>query len=309
MKKYLWGLCFILGIGLNGAFAVDIQAHIFSDEENNKAIERVYSGEFIQKKTVYPTYLTLKDGKYSFEVASAKTMNLFDIPENLIKSDYYIENGSFNLQKENGFPVVLFSSEGTFEMLSKAGFLNYGRLLYLCKGNEIIYDSLFYPMDPFDFPYAYPVKVSVSSFLKEKNISYDAENFKYDNSVLKPWVEGKKGYGEGEYIEFEIGPDSSVDGFLISNGYVNFEKPYLYEANSRVKRFHIVSEENQIDCFAELKDECNFQLVVLPKALAQNKANKIRLIIDEVFKGTKWDDTCINRIIPVKSKFIANNNQ
>ena len=121
--------------------------------------------------------------------------------------------------------------------------------------------------------------------------------------MLLPWVENKTDSGIGEWIEFEIKDSTGIDAFLISNGYVNFEKPYLYQANNRVKKFRIQSQDNDIDFTVILKDTGQFQEVKLPKSLSSGK-KIIRFTIEEVYKGNKWNDTCVNRIIPIKSKNI-----
>ena len=94
-----------------------------------------------------------------------------------------------------------------------------------------------------------------------------------------------------------------MDGFLFSNGYVNTDKPYLYKANNRVKTLRVVCEERDIDMTVDLEDTSRIQLISLPKDLG-TKPCKVRFIIESVYKGNKWDDTVINRIIPISSPYI-----
>lgn len=73
--------------------------------------------------------------------------------------------------------------------------------------------------------------ITSTSFLKEKTIDYKPENL-LNYNLDSPWVEGVTGYGIGEKITFE---SKRGMGLVIGIGYVSFEKPYLYEKNSRPK--------------------------------------------------------------------------
>jgi hypothetical protein len=149
----------------------------------------------------------------------------------------------------------------------------------------------------------------MSSFLTENTTKYDARNFKApDTSYLRPWVEGAEGSGIGEWIELTIErhieekadwmSDWPLDFFVISNGYVSFNNPSLYEWNNRVKKIRIICEAEKIDFVAELKDTPQFQEIRLPKSITAAR-RVFRFVIEDVYKGTKWDDTCLNLIIPL----------
>jgi len=269
-------------------------------------LKNVYCGEFFCSKGAIPTYLFLQNNTYTFEVADGKNCDLFDIPEELIEKDgYYVESGNFKILEENGLEFLKFEASTQYSMMDKIGCLYYGKLIYLCEQNKIIYDSLFFDKENSEYPFLYKDEycVNSSSYLTEKLTKYDGQNFYVDNPLLLPWVENKSDDGIGEWIEFEIKDGPDIDAFLISNGYVNFEKPYLYQANNRVKQFRIKSQDNDIDFTVILKDTSQFQEVKLPKVLSSGK-KIIRFIIEDVYEGNKWKDTCINRIIPIKSKNI-----
>ena len=272
---------------------------IFAYDFNN-----VYSGEFFCSNSVIPTYLHLNNDIYMFEVANAKECDLFEIPNELINENgYYIETGNFKILEENGIDYIMFEASTQYKMIDKIGCLYYGKLIYLSKQSKILYDSLFSDREYTEYPFLYKSEYSVnsSSHLIEGLTKYDGQNFYVDDSLLLPWVENKDDSGIGEWIEFEIKDSTNIDAFLISNGFVNFEKPYLYQANNRVKKFRIQSLDNDIDFTVILKDTSQFQEVKLPKILTSGKKT-IRFTIEEVYKGNKWNDTCVNRIIPVKSK-------
>ena len=152
--------------------------------------------------------------------------------------------------------------------------------------------------------------INTSSYLTEKELKYDGNTFYYNDNNLIPWVEGVKGEGKGEWIEFDFSsthsefyPNCIVDSFLFSNGYVNTDKPYLYKANNRVKTLRVVCEERDINYTVDLEDTSRIQLIKLPKDLG-TKPCKVRFIIESVYKGNKWDDTVINRIVPISTPYI-----
>ena len=138
-------------------------------------------------------------------------------------------------------------------------------------------------------------------FLSDKDIEVSTEliegDKKYGGSNLcnltlsSPWVESSHGYGVGDYIVFE--PNSSFLYFL--NGYVSFEKPYLYTANSRVKKIKIsfIDDNNIQPKVVELNDTPNPQKI----SFGFKTKGKIKMEILDIYPGEKYQDTCINGII------------
>ena len=121
----------------------------------------------------------------------------------------------------------------------------------------------------------------------------DSWGFVKDNI---PWVEGKEDYGIGEYLEFELNQNvyksNSYSGWTISilNGYVNPEKPHLYKENSRLKSATLIVDDKK-----EIKIQFN-DYVEITNVKISGEVKKIKLIIDDVYKGTKYKDTCITGI-------------
>ncbi len=121
----------------------------------------------------------------------------------------------------------------------------------------------------------------------------DSWGFVKDNI---PWVEGKEDYGIGEYLEFELNQNvyknNSYNGLIISilNGYVNPEKPHLYKENSRLKSATLIVDDKK-----EIKIQFN-DYVEITNVKISGEVKKIKLIIDDVYKGTKYKDTCITGI-------------
>ena len=109
-----------------------------------------------------------------------------------------------------------------------------------------------------------------------------------------PWVPGKENNpsGIGEYLDIEF--DKKQDNLVILNGYVDPFKHYLYKANNRVKKAVITSldEENPFEIEYEFEDYVHFSEIDFPC-----EVSKVRFTIKEVYKGEKWDDTCITAVI------------
>lgn len=98
--------------------------------------------------------------------------------------------------------------------------------------------------------------------------------------------------GIGEYLDIEF--TEPKDNIVVLNGYVDLEKRYLYKANNRVKTAVIKSldENNPFEIEYEFEDYVHFSEINFPC-----EVNKVRFTIKEVYKGEKWNDTCITAII------------
>lgn len=154
--------------------------------------------------------------------------------------------------------------------------------------------------------------VTASSYLKDKRHEYKPENVKYtmytgDCSMwgftenVVPWVEGKDGYGIGEWIEYAISSFLEKRGdredlnnrnakLYILNGYVNPKLPHLYKENSRIKKATLIIDDST-EIKIEFDDIVEFKCVELGRPFT-----KVKIVIDDVYKGTKYDDTCITSI-------------
>ncbi|MBQ4496875.1 MAG: hypothetical protein II973_05135 [Spirochaetaceae bacterium] len=144
----------------------------------------------------------------------------------------------------------------------------------------------------------------VSSYLKEGKTSYEAENTAkiYNmmakreialwNSQIRPWVEGKKGDGIGESFEFDTTyPKGGLPlDIRILNGYVDPLKPHLFKENNRIKKA-LLETDTGIKKEFEFRDEVEFTQIILP-----SDVKHIKLTILEVYKGTKYQDTCITSV-------------
>jgi len=144
--------------------------------------------------------------------------------------------------------------------------------------------------------------ISATSELKEKNIVYSVENL-YNLSQLIPWVEGVPGDGIGEIIRIEVEQSrrmpygQKIVALYISNGFVDYNRPYLYEYNNRVKKIRVRNIGNGYNEYLDIniEDSPNINRIYFE---FKNPSYIIDIEILEVYKGTKYDDTCINFLIP-----------
>lgn len=146
-----------------------------------------------------------------------------------------------------------------------------------------------------------------SSFLTETisglTLEYNGERFSdlfltsraggSHNIYALPWVEGVEGPGIGEWVQVE--PASPKKTFYILNGFVDPYRPHLYKMNSRVKDGLAIGTTNTgkiIEQSVHFEDFAYFKTVVFPEPVAT-----MRLVIQSVYPGSKWQDTAISAIL------------
>ncbi|GGW69863.1 hypothetical protein DFQ11_10620 [Winogradskyella epiphytica] len=147
-------------------------------------------------------------------------------------------------------------------------------------------------------------EVMTSSNLAEQNgIGYSSKNLR-DFSYETAWVEGVKGYGIGETIEFEFSATHPrLTEIIIVNGYVKSKS--VWKNNSRVKTLKMYLNSKPYGII-ELKDvyaEQSFKVEPIGHADRENGEEliekgtfKITFEILNVYKGDKYDDTAITEI-------------
>lgn len=105
-----------------------------------------------------------------------------------------------------------------------------------------------------------------------------------------PWVEGVEGNGIGEYITIEfIKPMVELE---LINGYSDINNMKLFKENARIKTFKLEDLDNNLEQTVFFEDYVYFNKVLLKKP-----TSKIRLTIEEVYPGTKYQDTCFSGIL------------
>ncbi|NLW48798.1 MAG: DUF4424 family protein [Firmicutes bacterium] len=148
----------------------------------------------------------------------------------------------------------------------------------------------------FDF---HNYQAKASSVLQGKD-EYKAMNVA-DLSSRSAWVEGVKGDGIGESITLTLKKPIKVNQIGIIPGYTKSRE--LYFANNRVAEVKIVIDDTYT-ITKSLADEYVSFSPYSPKAYQMidlGKYNKpvtnIVITITKVYKGSKYDDTCISEIL------------
>lgn len=147
-----------------------------------------------------------------------------------------------------------------------------------------------------------------SSFLKETADVYTEDGVitragfgpfsLFDGIRQTAWCEGVDDDGIGEWVEFELKED--VEALDIQNGYnrsfVAIQGRNIdgfYSLNNRPKVLELISADGKTTLTLPLADSPaiqSFADIYLPKGV-------YKLIIKDVYRGTKWRDTCLGEIV------------
>lgn len=224
-----------------------------------------------------------------------------EIPEKLLVAygTSYNEEGTFSVStNSNGIQYISFKSDLDYTYKKELGILYNQRKLFLFENDDVFFE----PTENYQWDGIMPmiINVATSSALKEKDRVYSGLSFiRRKSSTLVPWVEAVPGEGIGEWIELTIKIfGQPLTSLLISDGFVSFNKPYLYLSNSRVKTLRIISQDINIDFTVPLQDTPSLQEIKLPKTIHDQEI-KIKCIIQSTYPGEKWSDTCLSLIYPV----------
>ncbi|MGI5077824.1 NADase-type glycan-binding domain-containing protein [Treponema maltophilum] len=150
-------------------------------------------------------------------------------------------------------------------------------------------------------------KVTVSSFLSETNDNHVFEYNGYNietyimwdmficevNPYCFPWVENAAGGGIGEWIELKL--DSPQNAMYVLNGFVDGTRPHLYKMNSRMQTALVEGTTvsgKKISQTVRFEDFVYFRTIVFVEPV-----ERIRITIQSVYEGDKWQDTAISAIM------------
>jgi hypothetical protein len=202
----------------------------------------------------------------------------------------HVESAQYRVEREGALSYLYLRNVDKSRLLVLSG----GSLLYLYAddGSPPSFFGVAAKPNGTDAIYYFPNAFSASSSLTEGTIRYGPENLD-KHWTRTPWVEGVPGHGIGE----EIRIDTWFPRLWISIGFVSYDRPELYELNSRPKRLRVVSDATGEERIVDLEDTPNLQPIEVPGEWESAGDGGIRLIIEEVYPGTRWDDTCINFIV------------
>ncbi len=150
----------------------------------------------------------------------------------------------------------------------------------------------------FDCPHG--VSVSASSELPAQGSSnYLASNI-IDGDDATAWSEGETGDGKGQWIEFTVKEQFLIGNtYQIKNGFT--KSPALWKANNRVKVLSVFIN-NKKTATVTLLDSDGYQSFSISPGWVKDDirkiGDKIRFMIDDLYKGEKYNDTLITYFVP-----------
>ena len=109
-----------------------------------------------------------------------------------------------------------------------------------------------------------------------------------------PWIEGAQGYGIGESFIIENTWGTVYKTLLLMNGFISYEKPYLYKQNGRIKKIKVTGLNSGKEKVLDILDTPHPQSVDISFI---TEPEDVRVTIEDVYPGTKYEDTCIHFMI------------
>lgn len=115
----------------------------------------------------------------------------------------------------------------------------------------------------------------------------------FDNNKRTSWQDGVDGYGIGEWLLAYSFSKQQVSSIIIRNGYqCPQNNANLFNKNSRVKQITVIHDEGK-QTFT-LRDTRGDQKLTFTKPV---NTESIKIVIDSVYEGDNYDDTCITDIL------------
>ena len=138
-----------------------------------------------------------------------------------------------------------------------------------------------------------------STLAPEGKRHYEVENIKGTSEEIVPWAEGVKGNGIGESISLDVRRPLPLYGILILPGYWTPDsRPRNEDAwwkNNRVAALEItLNGEHTFG--ARIPNEAFHEPYLIRVADYTKPVIKIKLVIKEIYPGSKFQDTCISLI-------------
>jgi hypothetical protein len=121
-----------------------------------------------------------------------------------------------------------------------------------------------------------------------------------DGSLSTPWSEGVDGPGVGEWIMLEFPGAIEIHSIGIAVGYDrdegdSFRSPEVFAANNRLQRATLIFSNGEQEKLT-FSDTRGVQMIPLARAPNPHVTTFIKLVIDKVYPGARYDDTCIAEI-------------
>ncbi|MBU1167367.1 discoidin domain-containing protein [Patescibacteria group bacterium] len=142
---------------------------------------------------------------------------------------------------------------------------------------------------------------SASSVQKDTSVykfDYSASQV-LDNDFSTGWIESDMEAGIGEWIEVNFGEEKEFDKLGIVPGFGRDEE--IYQENNRIKEMTLEFGDGTT-IKKELEDKYGMQIIEFDKV----KTDKVKITIEQVYSGTKYNDTSISEI-DIDSDYVTNN--
>lgn len=146
------------------------------------------------------------------------------------------------------------------------------------------------PQDGYNVPSF--VHISASSIREPINNNYYNAANAYDGRFDTAWTEGVDGDGLGESLSLFASEEQLVSGIHIANGYWKSEK--LYYENNRISELQISLSNGNIYTYILSDVFENYDTIIFS---SPQYCSSITLTILDVYKGSKYDDTCITEVL------------
>jgi len=143
-----------------------------------------------------------------------------------------------------------------------------------------------------------PSEIKIESVRTSSTLYSDDDRYVADNLIdrtLKAWSEGEAGSGIGEIINIFFSNEITISSFYIYNGI-----PKDFYENNRVKTLSVNNQKVRVE------DRNGLQQVTLPQPITDSEPG---LVIEAVYPGDMWDDTCITEICFENKELFATNDQ
>lgn len=314
MKKYRVIIMLFCGL-IQCLFAVDWQKELFGQFIQDKTFVYYFAdaggvGRIEQELEIIATdYNTGRDDKRTVALSD------FTLNENGFLTQKITASNYSTKKKQDINMFFVLGNEYLIYFISKEDF-NSGYCLTMITPNS------FKGREKSDFwklinkyrnyvdtnPYSWLIKkMTMSSFMSEtvKGVifPYNGSDFEvymlHDkvgsslNPYAIPWVENVEGGGIGEWIEVE--PEKEQRICYILNGFVDASRPHLYKMNSRIKEALVTgttAKGKELTQTVYFEDFAYFKTIQFTKPVV-----KIRITIQDVYPGSKWQDTAISAVM------------
>ena len=302
MKKIcvLLFICILSGKIYSQNFSIkgDFFPDLYSTIEGCYISEDSISFDYIDK---------LEDKTVNFKEVHKNGMLYFEMSENFPKEfneDYYYHGKNISTRND----MLILSGKQICDESYEFGRIRISPdeiLLFASTENFEKPWPLIAPSEHFtehSFRKYYDCSSYLTETIKGTKKEYKVENLcKY--TVDTPWVENAKGDGIGEGFTIKNGCpyDIAYPYLLIMNGYISYQKPHLYKMNNRIKKIKVTGVKSGVSKVLDVLDTPHPQTVDISFI---KDIEDIRVEIAEVYKGTKYDDTCIHYLIPYYNQVI-----